>query len=711
MLRHLPLVPAVLAVLALPAAAAQWTIGIYLCADNGLNDQAYVDLAEMMEIGSTSEVNVVVQVDNAARDSHPECRRYLVHKDRLEPLGELGEVDMADTATLREFASYLARNHRADRYFLILWDHGNGWTDEYREARTLFIDESHNSTMSVAGGELRAALERIRDVLGGRLEILGFDACLMGMVEVAVEALGCCDYLLASEGLVPWGGWPYDEVLEPIVARPTSTARELLPQICGAYIDEYPGEDVCLSALELAQLGRALPVLRATLADSVNPGDPELLSARDRVQTFNALSGQQPCRADDNVDFIHLWELGPAAGTGALRAAFVPMVAANRAAGALASARGMAGWFPDNYLAFKTRGGDYRGLAFADSVPWPQFLNCLFGADDVKPEQPAISSHRLGGRGDITLYWSRCFDLAPVSYDLFEAESVREQFSDNCEDLGHWSAVGWTATDQRARSGSRSFFSGSAPNLDNRLELVNGIALPEGGLLSLYAWFDTEESLDSAGNIERDACYIEWSHGAPGWHWFPLDSVYGSQPSWQERRYPLPASQSLRLRFRYVTDAGQSLAGVFLDDIAVYRFSGHRAVVCATPDTSFYLFNRPHGNPHFFLTARDSFGNVSMASQFYAALDVESYAEPYTRPAPFDGPCRLWLDYPAGERARVRVYTLSGTLVREWTDVAERFVEWDGRNAAGRELASGVYLVTVTAEGFRKVGKIARVGP
>ena len=40
-----------------------------------------------------------------------------------------------------------------------------------------------------------------------------------------------------------------------------------------------------------------------------------------------------------------------------------PEFAANRAAGDYAGARGMAGWFPDNYLAFKARAGLYRGLA------------------------------------------------------------------------------------------------------------------------------------------------------------------------------------------------------------------------------------------------------------------------------------------------------------------------------------------------------------
>ena len=49
-----------LALLLLPASAAQWTVGVYMCADNGMNDVADVDIAEMKQVGSTEEVNVVV---------------------------------------------------------------------------------------------------------------------------------------------------------------------------------------------------------------------------------------------------------------------------------------------------------------------------------------------------------------------------------------------------------------------------------------------------------------------------------------------------------------------------------------------------------------------------------------------------------------------------------------------------------------------------
>jgi hypothetical protein len=110
----------------------------------------------------------------------------------------------------------------------------------------------------------------------------------------------------------------------------------------------------------------------------------------------------------------------------------------------------------------------------------------------------------------------------------------------------------------------------------------------------------------------------------------------------------------------------------------------------------------------YLVTATDSFGNISMASQFYK-VEVKSWAEPYTRPAPFAGACELVLDFPAGETPDVLVYTLSGTLVRRFDDVSQRVLAWDGNNASRKALADGLYLVVVQGRDFKKLGRIAKV--
>jgi len=295
-----------------------------------------------------------------------------------------------------------------------------------------------------------------------------------------------------------------------------------------------------------------------------------------------------------------------------------------------------------------------------------------------------------------------------VSYDLFEATMPEEVFTDVGDDFAAWINSGWTTSAQQAHSGQTSFFSGSLPDVDNIMVSSEPLRLPHGGLLSLYAWFSTQEDWDSLAGFLRDICYVEWSTDLYNWH--ALDSLYGSAASWSERRYVLPAAESLYLEFRYVSDHSINGQGVFLDDIKVYSFGGLRVAASGTPDTTAKLFGVPRDTVgyYYFVTATDSPGNVSMASQFHS-IAVKTWAEPYTRPAPFSGACELVLDFPAGSTPDVLIYTLSGMLVRRFRDVSEHVLVWDGKNAAGKPLADGLYLVVVQGSGFKKIGKIAKV--
>jgi hypothetical protein len=683
-----------------PAYAAQWTIGIYMCADNGMNDVADVDIAEMKRVGSTDEVNVVVQVDRAARDPRPGCYRYFVRKGGVDTLADLGEVDMADTATLAGFAQFLRSRYPATNYMLVLWDHGNGWYPGYR-ASAIFIDDSHAHEMGVAGGELAQAMTGVRQALGKRVRILAFDACLMGMVEVAAEVRDDCDYMLASEALVPTDGLPYDDLLARLTSRPGRTPAELLPGICSGYVEEYPGQQVALSALEMAALSPALDLMAATLRDSIDPAGANVRAARAAVQTMPGWPF--------HIDLIDYLELLGGDGADSLLAAFRSTVVANERSAGLDHAFGPAIWFPDNYLAFKSSIASYMTLDFARESGWPQFLNRCFGTDDLKPEQPAIAQRRQGNRSDVRFWWNSCFDLAPVRYDFYEATRPVESFTDGSDDFSNWINLGWTASTQQAHSGQTSFFSGSASNLANFIESAEQLSLSGGGLLSFYAWFTTQEDWDSLAGFTRDICYVEWSPDRGNWH--TLDSLYGDNRAWQERRYLLPPAAKMYLRFRYVTGPSVSGQGVFLDDMKVYSFGTMRTVASAVRDTTAAVFGVPRDTEGYYyvVTATDSFGNISMVSQFEKA-EVKAWAEPYTIPAPFDQrPCKLVLDFPAGEKPDVLIYTLSGTLVRQFRGITEHVLDWDGNNEGGNPLADGLYLVVVQSLHFRKIGKLAKV--
>lgn len=56
--------------------------------------------------------------------------------------------------------------------------------------------------------------------------------------------------------------------------------------------------------------------------------------------------------------------------------------------------------------------------------------------------------------------------------------------------------------------------------------------------------------------------------------------------------------------------------------------------------------------------------------------------------------------------SEIRIYTVTGELVRRYTGVSGRQT-WDGANAQGSDVATGVYLyVVVKPDGQKVIGKV-----
>ena len=123
---------------------------------------------------------------------------------------------MSDPATLKAFINYAATNYPADKYDLILWDHGGGpklgfGVDEHR-------DDSGNSSapeiMSFASIVDALSDNAVTDANGdgtldGKFDFINFDACLMNSVELALAMADYTDYYIASAETEPGYGQYY----------------------------------------------------------------------------------------------------------------------------------------------------------------------------------------------------------------------------------------------------------------------------------------------------------------------------------------------------------------------------------------------------------------------------------------------------------------------------------------------------------------------
>ena len=211
--------------LALPLFASptqkEWTVLVYMNADNDLSSHAIADLNEMEEVGSSKEVDIVVQLDTRGNKG---ITRYHVQKDRVPSLtspvlSQLPEQDSSASETLMEFLLYGVENFPSKHYFLIIWSHGRGYMGG------ISYDESAGKWMSIAG--LRAALSFMQDayLVGKRIDVYGADACFMQSLEVLYQLRGQAKYYIGSANREKKTGWAYQHVLRYLVADPYQTLR------------------------------------------------------------------------------------------------------------------------------------------------------------------------------------------------------------------------------------------------------------------------------------------------------------------------------------------------------------------------------------------------------------------------------------------------------------------------------------------------------
>src|SRR5271165_7046816 len=104
---------------------AKWTFMVYLAGDNNLAGAGDADLAEMRAVGSTGDLNIVAQFDSAIAGG---ATRFLLKNGGVdEEVQSLGKIDSGDPRTLSDFIAWAVKSYPAQRYALILWNHGSGW--------------------------------------------------------------------------------------------------------------------------------------------------------------------------------------------------------------------------------------------------------------------------------------------------------------------------------------------------------------------------------------------------------------------------------------------------------------------------------------------------------------------------------------------------------------------------------------------------------
>jgi len=172
---------------------AKWTFMVYLNAANNLNEYALPDVDEMERAAQNPAVNVIVQLKATGAAAPFNGTNRIKVKPDLGPnvvspiVARLGNaVDMGSPQTLNSFVNWCRAKYPADRYVLIVWNHGNGWREKAGDTRGVAYDDEMKSSISTT--EFPGAVP-------GKVDILAFDASLMQMIEVAYEARSKASYI------------------------------------------------------------------------------------------------------------------------------------------------------------------------------------------------------------------------------------------------------------------------------------------------------------------------------------------------------------------------------------------------------------------------------------------------------------------------------------------------------------------------------------
>jgi len=358
----------------------KWALLIYIAGDNNLSDYGLTDIQELCDEGSSDQVYVGVEIDTYGE--HTGSIRYEITepdwtgKAHRTVIDRLPEKDSGDPETLLSFLNWGLNRYKAENYLLVVWNHGSG----FRHVRRDIGYDDFGSSLDMP--EIENALRRAGINQDNKIAIMGFDACLMSMLEIAHHFREQTDIIIGSQQTEPADGWPYDKVLKAV--KQSRDSHTVAKKIVDEYISYYRNHGVfglTQSAIQLIYTENAinrLSELGNLLAEEISTCRNCLREIRMDLQTFEMA---------DYVDIIHLCELiaqkiddqNIKETANKVIASTKDCILSSKTLGSsVQNANGLSVWFPAYDFLYYNYRAKYLSLAFASdpsNMGWVKFLD------------------------------------------------------------------------------------------------------------------------------------------------------------------------------------------------------------------------------------------------------------------------------------------------------------------------------------------------
>ena len=396
----------VIGIASISAETKPWTVLVYMMGNNNLEESALTDLQEMIDQGSGKNYNVVVLAGRGSSYTQEAVggikawktvKEFYVNKGSLKELADYGAIDMGSPATIGKFLAKNIIAYPAEHYAVFFWDHGGAWTG-YGQ------DEAFDSGFTVdqlsqglAAGLAKAKLPK--------LDLLGFDACLMSAYEAISAYQKFANYYLASEELEPGHGWDYHS-LAVLESNPQASAVDLGKSIIKGYQAQSKVEkdfdEVTLALLDLAQF----PKLESAVHNFTKAamGEMKTLAGDLGRSASKALAYGKTGKPEEDS---HMVDLGALLKTvvksnpdlephqKAIQAALKNVVVAQVAGSMLKDSTGLSIYFPNRQKLYDK---DYGNVGPKD---WKDFLTAYFSAGTASPKSTVPKFLNKDGIGKV----------------------------------------------------------------------------------------------------------------------------------------------------------------------------------------------------------------------------------------------------------------------------------------------------------------------
>jgi len=204
------------------------------------------------------------------------------------------------------------------------------------------------------------------------VDLLGFDACLMGAVEIHYQLKDYVDVIVGSEEIEPGDGYPYDDILNYLRNVPTATPQQLGQQIVITYDNSYPLDEDITQAAVNALTGEFISGLNNFISD---------LDAIAVSQKSNIQNARQNSEEYDENSYIDLYDFadkvqtycsGPVDSSAQhLMNNISNIIIEERHSYLNPDANGLSIYFPEVYSSYSS---NYESTNFANDLQWDEFL-------------------------------------------------------------------------------------------------------------------------------------------------------------------------------------------------------------------------------------------------------------------------------------------------------------------------------------------------